>query len=159
MERWESFDNIKWRSLAEYWYFLLGVREDGTLWTFGGEPVNGAYALDDSVFKQPVQIGNATNWICVASGDEMLVALKADGSLWKWDLDSWFVGRTWPMALPPKPLGIHNDWVAIGRSWNGIVSLAGDGSLWHWPNLANYGSLLAPSRKPTEIENIFDQQK
>ncbi len=39
----------------------------------------------DSVREELVQIGDATNWITVAGGDRMMVALKADGSLWKWE--------------------------------------------------------------------------
>jgi alpha-tubulin suppressor-like RCC1 family protein len=161
MERWENFDKVKWRSQGGFMFFRLGIRQDGTLWTFVGEPLNGAYALGESVPKAPMQIGNATNWISVAGANGMLIALKADGSLWKWELGSWGYGKEWPMARPPKRLGIHNDWVAIGGAMygNGIVSLAGDGSLWHWSSQANYSSLLAPTRKPTEIENIFDEDK
>jgi alpha-tubulin suppressor-like RCC1 family protein len=162
LERWESFDKVKWRSLAGFWQFRLGVREDGTLWTFGEPPRIGDLAPDDSFPKQPVQIGNATNWISVASGEGILIALKADGSLWKWEWErnSWQFEPKWAMAHPATRLGIHNDWVAIGSGWNGIVSLAGDGSLWIWmDNSFNPESLLAPSRKPTEIENIFDESK
>jgi len=130
-----EFRQYKMRSLAEYWYFLLGVPRGRHSLDLRWRASHGAYALDDSVFKQPVQIGNATNWICVASGDEMLVALKADGSAMEMGFGFLVVGRTWPMALPPKPLGIHNDWVAIGRSgmalchWQ-VTAACGIGRTW-----------------------------
>lgn len=155
--RWEALDKVKWRSLAWSWPGRLGVREDGTLWTLYCQ-----IEPPGNVRSELVQIGNATNWISVAGSDEMVVALKADGSLWKWEWewDSWQFDQKWAIAQPPTRLGIHKDWVAIGRGWNGIVSLASDGSLWNWlDNSFNPGSLLAPSRKPTEIENIFDQSK
>jgi hypothetical protein len=101
---------------------------------------------------KPVQVGDASDWISLAGNGVWLIALKADGTLWKWDFNSWWING-WPMALPPTRLGIHNDWLAIGSD----VSLAGDGSLWYWAEPFGNNTILAPSRRPAKIENIFDK--
>jgi alpha-tubulin suppressor-like RCC1 family protein len=149
-------DKVKWRSTAWSSPGRLGVREDGTLWTLSDH-----YESPRSVREELVRIGNATNWVSVVASYTMLVALKTDGSLWKWEWErnSWQFEQKWT-THPPTRLGIHNDWVAIGGGWNGIVSLAGDGSLWNWPDRFIYSaSLLQPSRKPEKIENIFDAEQ
>jgi len=158
ISRWEVLDKVKWRSVAWCPPGQLGVREDGTLWTLSPH-----YESPRSVREELVQIGNATNWISVVGDNRMLMALKADGSLWKWEWErnAWQFEQQWAVTHPPTHLGIHNDWVAIGSGWNGIVALAADGSLWIWLDYSfNPASLLAPpTRKPTKLENIFDENK
>jgi hypothetical protein len=57
-------------------------------------------------------------------------------------------------------MGIHHDWVGIGTVMHQTISLAADGSLWHWSGQdRSYQPLLAASRKPEKIENIFEAQR
>jgi hypothetical protein len=91
-----------------------------------------------------------------------VVALKTDGSLWRWDFS--LQRRSDPAAAKPVRLSSHNDWVAITGDWTGLVSLAADGSLWHWQfeprslQLAGFTvpPLLAASRRPQRLGSIFD---
>jgi hypothetical protein len=98
----------------------------------------------------------------VAGEWRALAALKTDGSLWEWH-PSYDEIRNLDLAKNrPVRLGNHNDWVALGGALGRWVSLAADGSLWCWwyrPQLVYYGEsdqpLLAPSRRPSKIENIL----
>lgn len=84
----------------------------------------------------------------------MILALKTDGTLWKWGSPEnyyWFDFKT-EFAKPPTRLGAHNDRVAH----EGPDSLVADGSLWRWFN-DDRPILLAPSRKPVKFDNIFSQ--
>jgi hypothetical protein len=85
----------------------------------------------------------------------MQVALKSDGSLWKWEMDTLWFDRELFISRPPTRLGTHTDWVALGNTDGVIVSLAADGSLWHWGGPGFSDGLLRPSRKPSQMENIF----
>ena len=156
MERWESFDNAKWRSVAQSYYFQAGVRADGTLWLWGltPPPAGGGFS------KQLQQVGKGTDWVDVALLFHKLAALKEDGSLWEWDLTYSQMGH-WVLAESPARLGIHSDWIALSSADEGIVSLAADGSLWYWRcNDYFYDQpLLAPSRRPAKITNILDQHQ
>ena len=155
IERCEGLDHAKWRSLVAE-PLRVGVREDGTLWRFRETRLSDLVRTLD-LRKAPERIGTDSDWISAAGdGYRTLVALKRNGTLWKWDLGPQWNPDDWPFPHSPVRLGAHGDWVAIGRCWDGIISLAGDGSLWHWKSPEAY-YLLAATRKPGKIENIFDQ--
>lgn len=174
IERLESCDNLKWQSLTPCWPLHVAVREDGTLWTwrFLSGKKGGGLSM-----RPPVQIGKDSNWVAVVGHYHRLVALKTDGSIWQWNYyragrPRWgwnsdeFVSEIWLTKVSPVRLGTHADWAAIGSLGQRIVSLAADGSLWCWwdrdPDWrSEYASqpLLAPSRKPAKIENIFGRQE
>ena len=165
IRRAANFDQIQWRNIdSQDNGFAIGVRKDGTLWAWGDLPPALVHAPYFEVFSKPVQIGNETNWLAAADCWPTLVALKNDGSLWKWDYRFESKTLTW------QKLGIHSDWVAIQGSYNGIMSLAADGSLWHWQFVPFYNyyyggnakryllgvSLFpTPPRKPEFLGNIF----
>ena len=116
------------------------VGKDGTLWVGEG---TGSF----------LQAGKETNWVDVVVTWNCRVALKADGTLWKWIIpDS-------PAAVArirPTRLGIHNDWVGLTGNWGGVVSLAADGSLWYWPSTGFYeGVLLKAPKQPQLLGNVL----
>jgi ABC-type transport system involved in multi-copper enzyme maturation permease subunit/alpha-tubulin suppressor-like RCC1 family protein len=177
IERLESFDNLKWRSLTRCEPLHVAVREDGTMWAWRFLRAKKGAALS---MRPPVQIGKDTNWVAVAGDYNTLAALKTDGSIWQWQWDygndfrprwRWryyneLRAGIWLTKVSPVRLGAHADWVAVGSVMNGIVSLAADGSLWYWWNRdldwrSEYASqpMLAPSRKPAKIANILGQQE
>ena len=125
------------------------VGKDGTLW------------FDDEYWNKNKrqtqrQVGRETNWLAVAMAPYCMVALKSDGSLWRW---SWHFPQD-SIAdvanIPPTRLGIHNDWVGLTGTWNGVVSLAADGSLWLWPDTGDYEGALFKAPKQLEfLGNVF----
>jgi hypothetical protein len=159
-----AFGQTKWRSLVSGWNgYRFGVRDDGTLWICTQIWTNSHW-----IVSEMVQVGRETDWTTVAATFENIVALKSDGSLWKWDRwDAYqmapFRGSPWktPSEIAnttPKRLGIHNDWVAVTTESAGLVSLAADGSLWYWPDKVVFedSNLLKISPKPELLSNIFD---
>jgi hypothetical protein len=116
-----------------------------------------------------MQIGGDRDWVDVAGNYTRLAAVKKDGSLWAWKRKN-PRGRTsqlfWMAKESPIRLSRHTDWVGLGEVVGGSVSLAADGSLWHWrdgeedySNQSPTQPLLAPSRRPVLIENIFASQQ
>jgi len=155
IERRDNLDGIKWRSFTQSGSFHAAVREDGTLWVWLSPP-GGVDPLSE--LQKENQYGKNINWAAVAISHLRLLALKSDGTLWKWDLSYSQAQSTWVLADSPVRLGIHSDWVALSSFGDGFVTLAGDGTLWFWPasERSDDQPLLASSRKPSKIVNLFD---
>jgi alpha-tubulin suppressor-like RCC1 family protein len=123
------------------------VRKDGTLWLYD--------ELHGHEFET-LQSGTDTNWISVAVTWDWMVALKSDGTLWKWDWHNHSFAIDF--TAPPTRLGIHNDWISIVNAEGGVVSLAADGSLWFWPCRKYYeysSTLLKLPKQPQFLGNVF----
>jgi hypothetical protein len=104
-----------------------------------------------------ITVGTETNWMAVAVSYHMMVALKADGSLWQWKFQRGSAAEAFHTA--PTRLGIHDDWVGLVGTWDGAISLAADGSLWFWPDRKFYGNaeLIRLPKQPKLLGNVFLQ--
>jgi hypothetical protein len=102
-----------------------------------------------------LQVGKENGWRAVAVNSMMMVALKADGSLWQWQFKNGNIVRA--ASDSPTRLGIHDDWVAITSRWRSVIALAADGSLWLWPDRKSYdyGYLLKLPKQPQFLGNVF----
>ena len=155
-----TFSQTKWRSLVLIPECGFGVRDDGTLWVYDAMWIGNSHLIGHEM----VQVGREMDWEATAAGFQRLVALKSDGSLWKWDALRTVPsnGSRWqsPSVIAnttPTRLGIHSDWVAVAKDWEGMISLAADGSLWYWPDERYFedSSLLKISGRPQFLANIF----
>jgi ABC-type transport system involved in multi-copper enzyme maturation permease subunit len=132
------------------------VRKDGTLWISYA-----VYSQNKGVTKESIeqqQISHETNWLSATWAGRWVVALRSDGTLWKWNVP----GLGVQFSKTPRRLGSHSDWVALGGVGGYIVSLAADGSLWIWNGSAADvypETWLQPSRRPELLCNIFDAKK
>jgi ABC-type transport system involved in multi-copper enzyme maturation permease subunit len=126
------------------------VRADGTLWMSWMNERNGKYG--DSDF---VRVGMETNWTTVSMTGAQMMALKSDGSLWKWPFPKNSIVEI--VKIQPARMGINNDWVGLSGTWGGFISLAADGSLWLWPDPNFYYelALLKAPKQPQLLGNIF----
>jgi ABC-type transport system involved in multi-copper enzyme maturation permease subunit len=127
------------------------VGKEGTLWVCNRHSDGHNYWTGTGF----LQVGKETNWVAVTVTWPCMVALKSDGSLWKWDFPQ---NSTAEVAkTPPTRLGIHNDWVGLTVTWYGAISLAADGSLWLWPvtGPGYYEALLKPPKQPQLLGNVF----
>jgi alpha-tubulin suppressor-like RCC1 family protein len=78
-----------WEQVAYGSSHTVGLKNDGTLWTWGS---NAYGQLGDGTFSaksSPVQVvGYATTWQQVSSGYQHSAGVKADGTLWTWGLNN-----------------------------------------------------------------------
>lgn len=61
------------------------IKTDGTLWAWGDNGV-GELGLGDSYIHRssPVQVGTLATWADVAAGNQTIIALKTDNTIWVW---------------------------------------------------------------------------
>lgn len=99
----------------------LALKDDGTIWAWGG---NGSGELGDGTNLSksvPVQIGSDSNWIQVAAGYSSF-AIKSDGSLWGWGVG----------ILSPVQIGADYNWQSIAAGSSHVLALKTDKTLWGW---------------------------
>lgn len=170
--RSQFLDQHQWRGVA--WAdatrsvlsgFLVGVRDDGTFRVLAGWELAGWE--NSQLTTHDVELGRDTTWVGVTGFDnDVVFALKADGSLWRWS----FTGdpRTSPESAIAVRLGRHSDWLALGSIPGGIVALSADGGLWYWRfNSSHFydtrelllSPLIGVSRRPVRIAGLFDGPK
>jgi ABC-type transport system involved in multi-copper enzyme maturation permease subunit len=161
--RQQGLDNIQFRSFNRLG-LEVGVRDDGTLWWHRPWRLRKPPETKTGM-SELVQIGKDSDWEAVSGGGQLL-ALKRDGSIWKWKPFHGGHGILGPLQEAPERLGSHDDWVGIGSWFNGSVALAADGTLWRWPATDappgwdnDFDGWLGPSRRPAKIENILDARE
>jgi hypothetical protein len=153
MMRQTNFDQIPSQTYARASQDASAyVAADGTLWLCDRHANESGGLWEGTGF---LQVGKETNWLSVAVTWASMVALKSDGSLWKWNLSQSSTAET--AKIPPTRLGIHNDWVALAGTWGGAISIAADGSLWLWPDASLYyeAALLKIPKQPQLLGNVF----
>jgi len=120
------------------------IKSDGTLWVWGH---NGAstdhLGLGDLSFDNvttPTQVflnmtsAEDDDWVDVECGTGFMIALKADGSMWSWGLNSYGylgLGDSYSRNTPTR-IGTDNDWVKISAGYEHTLALKSDGTLWGW---------------------------
>lgn len=125
-----------WQSIAVGTHYMVGLRPDGTLWSwgdsFGGQLGNapvGGYQF------RPVQVGTDT-WQQVAAGDAHTVAVRADGTLWAWGNN--LAGQLGLGSsagynqFAPGQVGTDTNWRSVAAGLSHTVAVRTDGSLWAW---------------------------
>jgi alpha-tubulin suppressor-like RCC1 family protein len=125
-----------WAEVSAGPNFAAAVRTNGTLWTWGinntGQLGAGATTVSRS---SPTQVGALTNWSKVhAKTDGHCLAIKTDGTLWAWGLNS--LGQlgdgTTINRSSPVQIGARTDWVSLGSGPTSSFAIDASGNLWAW---------------------------
>jgi alpha-tubulin suppressor-like RCC1 family protein len=128
-------------------FFSLAVKEDGSLWAWGGNS-NGQLGIgnkdDHTVPYQvhgPGNVGYLTNVVDVAAGRYFSLALRDDGTVWAWGQNSYGqlgIGNKDDHTVPyqvhgPGDVGYLSGIieVAAGKGWHSLA-LRNDGTVWAW---------------------------
>lgn len=71
-----------------YGNFVISVKTDGTLWTWG-QNNRGQLGDNTTVYKSsPIQVGALTTWDKIANSSRTAAAIKTDKTLWTWGYDA-----------------------------------------------------------------------
>ncbi len=125
--------NGKWVSVSCGWDHTAAIKDDGTLWIWGGNQ-KGQLGDGTTISKNvPVQIGFDTDWNSVTCGQYLTLAIKNNGTLWTWGNNN--IGQ---LGLnnnqnQNSPQQIGNDtWQTVATGLIFTVGIKSDGTLWAW---------------------------
>ena len=106
--------------------------------------------------SSPVQVGSGTDWTYVDAGNDYTMAVKSNGTLWAWGLNT--DGNLGDGTILPKDspvqIGTLTNWakVSTGRLLNRVtLALKTDGSVVSW----GVGVSGAPANTQSGVINIF----
>ena len=142
--------NNGFASYASFDWWTIGVKTNGELW-FVAYPEHQPYQKPEQI-----QLAKNAKWKAAAfAGDNSILAIREDGTLWQWpQLGKWTRN---PDSAKPAQVGTYSGWIGLYsyRGWPlTCLALAADGNLWAWKDPSEH-LWLAPSRKPVFIGNIF----
>jgi len=131
-----------WAKIALGNYNALAIKTDGTLWSWGYN-VYGQLGLGNTTYyiASPSQVGGLTSWAKVATNANASFAIKTDGTLWSWGINSNGVlglGNSTNYSSP-KQVGVLTNWNTISVTSSSCATKT-DGTLWTW-GINTYGQL------------------
>lgn len=144
--------NTNWKQLAGGFYHTAAIKTDGTLWTWGRNNYGQLGTNNITSYSSPVQtVAGGTNWKQVICGWYHTVALKTDGTIWSWGLNS--SGQLGDNTIdskssPVQTISGDTNWTQISATTTGTYAIKSDGTLWLWGTI-NSDSILTSS--PVQI--------
>jgi len=114
----------------------IGLKTDGTLWTWGR--ANEGQIGDGQTINcsSPVQVGSLSNWYKIASGRNNVLATKTDGTLWSWGLNNYGqLGLNISIAISrssPVQVGALTDWEKVAAGDYHAFAIKTNNTLWAW---------------------------
>jgi alpha-tubulin suppressor-like RCC1 family protein len=133
-----------WKSISCGKFNISAIKTDGTLWSWG---VNYLGQLGDNTAllrSSPVQtIAGGTNWKLVSSNSYHTAAIKTDGTLWTWGMNT--SGQLGDNTIatkssPIQTISAGTNWKLISVGYYYTAAIKTDGTLWTWGK-NDYGQL------------------
>jgi alpha-tubulin suppressor-like RCC1 family protein len=136
-----------WSKVACGQIHTVAVKTDGTIWSWGsnlssyGAPYGGQLGLGNfTAYSSPKQIGALTAWLNVSCAGYVTLAVKTDGTLWSWGLNSnGSFGNLGTLGLgnntsynSPKQVGSLTDWSSTTNGYYNSFGIKINGTIWSW---------------------------
>lgn len=126
-----------WMTVSAGYVHSLAVKTNGTLWSWGngqfGQLGNGIF---NSATANVTQVGTATDWLEVSAGNRFSLAIKTNGTLWSWGLNSTGqLGQNNVVNLNlPAQVGTASNWLRIDAGHQHALAVDSLGFMYAWGN-------------------------
>jgi alpha-tubulin suppressor-like RCC1 family protein len=127
-----------WCQISAGSFHTVGVRQNGTAWSWGRN-ANGQLGTGDTIdSSSPVSIiGDFTDWCQVSAGNTHALGLRSNGTIYAWGFSG--EGRLGQNNLinrssPVLVIGGFTDWCQVSVSVQHSSGVKFDGTLWTWGN-------------------------
>ena len=142
---------------------VIAAKDDGTLWSWGGQSYGDGGRNNLTAASSPVQVGSGTDWSTEkrvnATGHNFSMYVKNDGTMWSAGRNNKGQlglghrdngGNNSAFSSPCQVLG--TGWSAASCTYDSALGLRSDGTMWSWgsaywgklglsgPNNDNYSS-------------------
>lgn len=125
-----------WKQVSAGNFHSAAIKNDGTLWIWGANTFG---QLGDNTIlskSSPIQtITFGTSWKQVACGANHTAAIKTDGTLWLWGLNTNAVlgdNSTTSKSSPVQTIAGGTNWNQVSAGNSVTAAIKTDGTLWVW---------------------------
>lgn len=149
-------DTADWAAVTTGFTFSFGIKDDGTLWSWGDNrwgqlrqgDASGSRDGDGGTGDDLRGCSFGGGWSSVATGTDHTVAVRDDGTLWAWGLNNYGqLGTDSTRAeYTPVRVGAQSDWRSVAVAGGATAAIKTDGSLWLWGLSPTYESVLTPQQ-------------
>jgi Regulator of chromosome condensation (RCC1) repeat/Secretion system C-terminal sorting domain len=149
-----------WVSIQAGNYFSMGLKNDGTLWTWGRND-NGQLGQGTNYSNYtPTQVGIDTDWSSIiASKLATAFAFKTNGSLWGWGNNFYGQLGNGNTNNLTTPIQISTEFIRINSGNSHTLGIKTNGTLWAWGRnsggqlgTGNYTNSLIPIQIGTDSD-------
>ena len=126
-----------WKQVAGGGYHTTAIKTDGTLWTWGRN--SDGQLGDNTVTNRSTPVTTfvgGTNWKQVSGGYKHTAAIKTDGTLWTWGLNSdgqlGINNTTTARSTPVTTFAGGTNWKQVAGGYGHTAAIKTDGTLWTW---------------------------
>jgi alpha-tubulin suppressor-like RCC1 family protein len=134
----EISSSTTWCQVTGGQYHTAALKTDGSLWAWGNSGY-GQLGNNSTVDRcSPVrEITSSTTWCQVSAGYRHTTALKTDGTLWAWGVNS--CGQlgdntTVNKSSPVREITSSSSWCQVSAGGSHTSAVKTDSSLWSWGN-------------------------
>jgi len=133
------FGGIGWRIIAMAKKGAAAALNGLFVWGSGGN-----HGLGDTSNRiSPVQLGTASDWDQIESGNSFIIARKTTGSIWSWGITNNYGqqgrGNT-TVSSSPVQIGSGTDWNSVSAGYQQSFAVKSNSTLWAWGR-NHYGQL------------------
>ena len=125
-----------WVEINCGYYNIAGLKDDGTLWTWGQNDQGGLGDNTTVRKSSPIQtIAGGTDWKQIASGGNHTAAIKNNGTLWTWGRnDDGQLGDDTEedKSSPIQTICGGTDWKSVSCGEKFTAAIKNNGTLWTW---------------------------
>ena len=127
-----------WCQVSAGGSFMLAVRTNGTLWSWGRNISGGLGDGFSTSRSSPVSVvGGFTDWKQASAGLTHSVAVRTNGTVWAWGCNS--CGQTGDLTTvskssPVSVVGGFTDWCQVSAGSLHTAAIRANGTAWSWGN-------------------------
>ena len=126
--------NTNWVNVNGGLNHVIGIKTDGTLWTWGKNS-SGQLGISSTTNRSsPTQVSYPQLWEVANAGQTHTLGLAANNSLWAWGGNAYgeLGTSSTASASTPVQIGTSTAWKYITAGFQNSYAVKTDGSLWGW---------------------------
>jgi alpha-tubulin suppressor-like RCC1 family protein len=113
----------------------LGVRQNGTAWSWGQVGKLGNNTTTGDVSSPVSVVGGFTDWCNISAGTNFSLAIRTNSTIWSWGAQAEGQlgdGTTTTRSSPVSVVGGFTDWCQVSAGNNHSAAVRTNGTIWGW---------------------------